>query len=284
MGRISVQSQERQLKAADGTALFAIDWRPEPGQPIHGGIVLMHGLGEHCGRYEHVARFFNDLGLTVRAYDHRGHGRSGGKRGDVPDNDAVMSDAKLVFDDFANQISGTPFLLGHSMGGLIAARFATENRSPLRGLILSSPALKIALAPAQNFLFKILSSIAPSLTLPNGLDKRYLSHSQAVVDAYAKDPLVHAKISARLLGCLIHSVGVVQAKASSFKLPTLMVVAGDDHIVDAGGSQGFYQQLPADLATFHAYPHMYHEVFNEVDADTVFADVRTWMQAQLQTA
>ncbi len=279
-----MQSQEREFKAADGTALFAIDWRPEPGQAIHGGIVLMHGLGEHCGRYEHVARFFNDLGITVRAYDHRGHGRSGGKRGDVPDNDAVISDAKLVFDDFARQIGGTPFLLGHSMGGLIAARFATENRSPLRGLILSSPPLKIVLPPAQNFLFKLLSSVAPSLTLPNGLDKRYLSHSQAVVDAYAKDPLVHPKISARLLGCLMHSVGIAQAKASAFRVPTLMVVAGDDHIVDASGSQTFFQQLPADSTTFRAYPQMYHEVFNEVDADTVFADVREWMQAQLQAA
>jgi alpha-beta hydrolase superfamily lysophospholipase len=122
------------------------------------------------------------------------------------------------------------------------------------------------------------------LTLPNGLDRRYLSHSQAVIDAYAKDPLVHAKISARLLGCMLHSIGIAQSRASRFRLATLMVVAGDDHIVDAAGSQAFYQQLPADLATFHAYPHMYHEVFNEVDANTVFADVRNWMQARLQAA
>lgn len=282
MGRLSVQSQERELKAADGTAIFVIDWRPDPGQPVLGGIVIMHGLGEHCGRYEHVARFFNELGITVRAFDHRGHGRSGGKRGDVPDNEAIMADAKMVFDDFAKQIGGTPFLLGHSMGGLIAARFATENRSPIRALILSSPALKIALAPAQNLLFKMLSAIAPGLTLPNGLERRYLSHSQAVIDAYAKDPLVHGKISARLLGCLIHSVGIAQSRASALRLPTLMVVAGDDHIVDAAGSQTFCQQLPADSTTFHTYPHMYHEVFNEVDADTVFGNVRNWMQARLQ--
>ena len=281
MGRLSVQSQERELKAADGTSLFAIDWRPEPDQTVHGGIVIMHGLGEHCGRYAHVARLFNELGVTVRAYDHRGHGRSGGPRGDVPDHECMMTDAKLVFDDFARQIGGTPFLLGHSMGGLIASRFATENRSPLRGLILSSPALKIALAPAQNLLFKLLRAVAPGLTLPNGLERRYLSHAQAVVDAYAKDPLVHGKISARLLGCLIHSVGIAQSKAASLRTPTLMVVAGDDHIVDAAGSQAFYQQLPADLATFHTYPHMYHEIFNEIDADTVFADVRNWIQPQL---
>ena len=281
MGRISVQSQERVLKAADGTALFAIDWRPEPGQAIRGGIVIMHGLGEHCGRYEHVARFFNDLGLSVRAYDHRGHGRSGGKRGDVPDRDAVIADAKLVFDDFAAQIGGTPFLLGHSMGGLIAARFAAENRSPLRGLILSSPPLAITLPAPQKLLFKILHAIAPGLTLPNGLDKRYLSHSKAVVDAYAKDPLVHPKISARLLDCLLHSVEVAQSRASTLQGPVLMVIAGDDHIVDASGSQTFYHRLPPERVRLHTYPQMYHEIFNEVDADTVFGDVRNWMQERL---
>lgn len=281
MGRVSVQSQERKLTAADGTAIFAIDWRPEPGEVVRGGIVLMHGLGEHCGRYPHVARFFNDLGITVRAFDHRGHGRSGGARGDVRDSESMMTDAKMVFDDFAQQIGSVPFLLGHSLGGLMAARFATENRSPLRGLILSSPALTIALTPPQKLLFKILSAIAPGLALPNGLDKRYLSHDKAVVDAYAKDPLVHAKITARLLRCMLHSIESAQSKASALKIPVLMVVAGDDHIVDASGSQTFFHHLPTDQSRIHVYPQMYHEIFNEVDADAAFADLRNWMQERL---
>ena len=275
-----MQSQERELRAVDGTSIFVADWRPEPAQAVRGGIVLMHGLGEHSGRYLHVARFFNDLGLAVRTYDHRGHGRSGGPRGDVPNDDILLQDAKMVFDDFAQQIAGTPFLLGHSMGGLVAARFAVEARSPLRGLILSSPPLTITLTPAQKILFRILSAVAPGFALPNGLERRYLSHDQTVVDAYGKDPLVHAKISARLLNCMLKSIEIAQSKAPSLKLPTLMVIAGDDHIVDASGSQAFYSKLAAGVGTIHVYPQLYHEIFNELDAKPVFEDVRSWMALQ----
>jgi alpha-beta hydrolase superfamily lysophospholipase len=273
-----MQSQEHELKAADGTTIFVTDWRPDAGETVRGGIVIMHGLGEHCGRYPHVARFFNECGLTVRAYDHRGHGRSGGARGDVPNSDSLLQDAKMVVDNFAQQIGSTPYLLGHSMGGLIAARFAVENLSPLRGLILSSPALVVALTPPQKFLFKILNTIAPSIAIPNGLEQRFLSHDQAVVDAYAKDPLVHAKITAHLLGCMLTSIQIAHAKAPMLKLPTLMVVAGDDHIVDASGSQAFYGLLPTGVGTMHVYPQLYHEIFNEVDPKPVFADVRNWLQ------
>jgi alpha-beta hydrolase superfamily lysophospholipase len=277
VGRLKVQSQERELKAADGTTIFITDWRPEPNEATRGGIVVMHGLGEHCGRYQHVARFFNDLGLTVRVYDHRGHGRSGGSRGDVPNEDCLLQDAKMVFDDFAQQIGGTPFLLGHSMGGLVAARFAAESRSPLRGLILSSPALTLALTSGQKMLFKILSAVAPGLGLANGLEQRFLSHDQKVVDAYAKDPLVHAKISARLLNFMLKSIEIAHAKAPQLTVPTLMVVAGDDHIVDSSGSQAFYSRLAGGVGTIHVYPQHYHEIFNEIDAKDVFDDIRNWV-------
>jgi len=272
-----MQSQERELKTADGTTIFITDWRPESNETARGGIVVMHGLGEHCGRYQHVARFFNDLGLTVRTYDHRGHGRSGGPRGDVPNDDCLQQDAKMVFDDFAQQIGGTPFLLGHSMGGLVAARFAVEAQSPLRGLILSSPALTITLNSAQKVLFKILSAFAPGLGLPNGLEQRFLSHDQKVVDAYAKDPLVHAKISARLLNFMLTSIDIAQAGAPKLAVPTLMVVAGDDRIVDSSGSQAFYSQLTGGVGTIRVYPQHYHEIFNEIDAKDVFDDVENWL-------
>jgi alpha-beta hydrolase superfamily lysophospholipase len=272
-----MQSQERELKAADGTAIFVTDWRPESNVTPRGGIVVMHGLGEHCGRYQHVARFFNDLGLAVRAYDHRGHGRSGGPRGDVPNDDCLLQDAKMVFDEFAQQIGGTPFLLGHSMGGLVAARFAVEAQSPLRGLILSSPALTIAMNPAQKILFKLLSAVEPGLGLPNGLEQGFLSHDQKVVDAYAKDPLVHSKISARLLNFMLKSIEIAQAKAPELAVPTLLVIAGDDHIVDSSGSQTFYSRLTDGVGTIRVYPQYYHEIFNEIDAKDVFDDLEKWL-------
>jgi alpha-beta hydrolase superfamily lysophospholipase len=273
-----MRSQERVLTAADGTTIFVTDWLPEAADAARGSIVFMHGLGEHSGRYTHVAQFFNDCGLAVRAYDHRGHGRSGGPRGDVPDNDRMLHDAKMVIDDFALQYPAPPLLLGHSLGGLLAARFAVENWSPLRGLILSSPALAVPLSAAHRLLLKILEATAPGYALPNGLDSRFLSHDPTVVDAYIKDPLVHTKISARLLRCLLVSIDIALAKAPTLNLPTLMVVAGDDHLVDASGSQAFFALLPPGVGTKHVYPQLYHEVFNEVDAHRVFDDVRNWLQ------
>lgn len=278
MGRLGVPRPQSKLTAADGIAISINDWHPQ--DAASGGVILMHGLGEHGGRYARVVQFFNKLGLAVRTYDHRGHGRSGGSRGDVPDDDRILDDAKMVVDDFATQFAAPPLLLGHSMGGLFAARFAVENRSPLRGLILSSPALGLPMSGGQKLLAKLLLAIAPGLALPNGLERRFLSHDQKVVDAYNNDPLVHPKISARLLRCMIASIDIALAKASALHLPTLLVVAGDDHLVNPSGSQAFFDRLPPGVGTIHVYPQLYHEIFNEFEAERVFGDLQTWLQKQ----
>jgi alpha-beta hydrolase superfamily lysophospholipase len=267
--------RELLLSTADATPLHVADWPIGPGADR--GIVLMHGLGEHCGRYAHVARFFNDCGYSVRTYDHRGHGRSGGARGDVPDADALLRDAHVAIDDFAQNLAAPPLLLGHSMGGLFAAYYATRAISPLGGLILSSPALGIRLSGAQKLLLQILRALAPGLGIPNGLDSKYLSHRQEVVDAYDSDPLVHPKISARLLRAMLTAIENSQAQASTLGIKTLLVVAGDDHLVDAGGSEAFHTKLAPGVGTMHRYPGYYHELFNETGADRVFDDVRAWL-------
>lgn len=273
------RSNELQLTASDGTSLFVTDWPAENGQATRRGVVLMHGLGEHGGRHAHVARFFNQCGWSVRAYDHRGHGLSGGARGDVPDGDAILRDAKLVFDDFARQFDSPPLLLGHSMGGLFAARFATAALSPISGLILSSPALAIPMSGMQKLLLKTLSAIAPGLAVPNGLQTHYLSHDPAVEAAYNKDPLVHGKITPRLLNCMLDAVDFSHAHAAALTVPTLLLVAGDDHLVDASGSEAFFARLRPGIGTLHRYVDYYHEIFNEVGAARVFDDIRAWLNA-----
>ncbi|TFW10418.1 alpha/beta hydrolase [Oxalobacteraceae bacterium OM1] len=266
-----------QLSAADGTPLHGVDWLVDG--PAQGGVVIMHGLGEHGGRYAHVARFFNERGWSVRGYDHRGHGKSGGPRGDTPDGEAMLRDGKLVLDDFARQIGSTPLLLGHSMGGLFAARFATAALSPLRGLILSSPALAVPLSGFQKFLLASLGAVAPGLGVPNGLQTRYLSHDPAVVQAYENDPLVHPKITPRLLRAMLAAIEYSHAHAPELKVPTLMIVAGADRLVDASGSERFFPRLAPGVGTLHLYPQLYHELFNETEAATVFADVARWLDA-----
>ncbi|MFH1043659.1 MAG: alpha/beta hydrolase [Pseudomonadota bacterium] len=269
--------RELSLSAADGTSLFVADWQIDSAAAAGKGIVLMHGLGEHCGRYAHVAQFFNDCGYSVRAYDHRGHGRSGGRRGDVPDAETLLQDAKIAVDDFARNLSAPPLLLGHSMGGLFAAYYATRALSPLGGLILSSPALRIRLARAQKLLLQVLGAMAPGFGIPNGLESRYLSHRQEVVDAYGSDPLVHTKISARLLRAMLEAIEFTQAHASALSVKTLLLVAGDDRLVDAAGSEAFFRKLAPGVGAMHAYPGFYHELFNEVEAGRVFDDIRAWL-------
>ena len=270
--------QDLSLKAADGTRLALTDWLLPPGAAL-GGVVLMHGLGEHSGRYAHVAQFFNHHGWSVRAYDHRGHGRSGGARGDVPDDQTMLQDARLVIEDFAARTGTAPLLFGHSMGGLFAARYATGNLSPLRGLILSSPALAVPLSGAQKILLKILTAVAPGLGIPNGVKSEFLSHDPAVAKAYTSDALVHAKISARLLHSMLASIAFAQANAGSLRLPTLMVVAGDDRLVDASGSKAFFEQITAGVGRLHWYADLYHELWNEVDQQKVFGDLAAWLAA-----
>jgi alpha-beta hydrolase superfamily lysophospholipase len=274
------------LVAGDGTLLHVADWIAD-GVGDAGAVVIMHGLGEHCGRYVHVARFFNQLGYAVRTYDHRGHGRSGGARGDVPDNDSLLRDAKLVLDDFAARHASAarpPLLFGHSMGALFAARFATAKLSPLRGLILSSPPLSIPLKLPHRIMLGILSAVAPGLGIDNGLKVDYLSHDPGVVEAYRNDPLVHPKISARLLSSMLAAVEHVQAHAGTLSIPVLLVYAGADRIVDARGSEQFASRLPAAMRTVHRYPDFFHENFNEPDAGLVFADVKRWLDQQFSAS
>jgi alpha-beta hydrolase superfamily lysophospholipase len=237
----------------------------------------MHGLGEHSGRYAHVARFFNDRGFAVRTYDHRGHGRSGGTRGDVTDDEAVLRDARIVLDDFARQFDEPPLLLGDSMGGLFAARFATGALSPLRALILVSPALSIHLSRPQKLMLKFMSTFAPGFGVHNGLAVRYLSHDPAVAAAYRKDPLVHSRISARLVSSMRAAIEHVQAHASGLAVPTLLLVAGDDRLVDPSGSKSFHASLAQGVGTIRWYADFYHEVFNEVQAQRVFDDLHGWL-------
>lgn len=270
--------QPSKLAASDGVSLFIADWKA-PAASRRGGIVLMHGLGEHCGRYAHVAEFLASHGWMVRGYDHRGHGRSGGRRGDVPDKEALLRDAVMVIQDFTQSCGSPPFLLGHSMGGLFAARVATAGLVPLRGLILSSPALAIRLSAAQRLLIKLLAATAPGLGISNGLHSRYLSHDAAVVQAYQNDKLVHARISARLLGAMLDAMSFTHSHAAALGIPVLLMVAGEDHLVDASGSDRFLASLPAHVASCHRYAGYYHELFNETGAARVFADLRRWLDA-----
>ena len=272
------ETRSLMLKMRDGTDIHCVDYFPA--SPAHSGIVFMHGLGEHSGRYAHVADYFCARGFAVRTYDHRGHGKSSGKRGDIPHPDSLLDDAQQVMHDWQASCPTSVtrhLLLGHSMGGLFAAKFALSKMCALDGLILSAPALAIYMNFVERSLLKVLSAIAPALTLSNGLKTTYLSHDPKVVASYLADPLVHDRISARLLNSMLTTMHDVFSHVSSLDLPTLLLLAGQDKLVDSTGSLRFAQASPENYLRLHAYNNLYHEIFNELDAKAVFDDVSTWL-------
>ncbi|NCT82111.1 MAG: alpha/beta hydrolase [Comamonadaceae bacterium] len=272
------------LTTDDGLRLHLHHW-PAPAA-ARGRLLLVHGLGEHGGRYAHVAAALNAAGWDVHAWDHRGHGRSEGRRGDIPVPDALLRDTARVID--ALRQPGQRFvLLGHSMGGAVAARFAAEALAdrpaawsrPLDGLVLSSPALDPGLNAGQKLALALAGALAPGLAVSNGLKPEWISRDPAVVRAYAADPLVHDRITARLTRFIVDAGARVIADAPRWALPTLLMWAGADRCVAPRGGAAFAAAAPASRVSSRAWPGLAHEIFNEPEQAQVLAALTDWLDA-----
>ena len=244
--------------------------------------MLVHGLGEHAGRYDHLARALNSWGFAVRGYDHYGHGESDGVRGALPVEGRLVADLADVIDSTRNRMEpGVPLIvLGHSMGGLVAAYLVALNQILVDGLILSSPALDPGLNTFQKFLIATLPRIAPNLTVGNGLDPNFISHDAAVVAAYKADSRVHDRISSRLARFIADGGPKVVAHAPLWTVPTLLMYAGSDKLVNPEGSRAFAAAAPAQVVTSHCFTNLYHEIFNEPDSAPVFEMLKQWLDAR----
>ncbi len=276
----SAESTLSTFTASDGDNIVVQDWPATRHGKLRGVVILVHGLGEHAGRYEHVAQRLNTWGFAVRGYDQCGHGESGGKRGSLPTDTRLLDDLADIIDSTrARMPKGTPLIvLGHSMGGLVAARLVSLGMRSIDGLVLSSPALDPGLSAAQKMLLKVLPKYLPNLRVGNGLNARYISHDAAVVSAYKSDRLVHDRISARLGQFIATAGALVQAKAAQWKVPTLLLYAGDDKLVNAKGSKQFALSAPATMVQAKCFENMYHEIFNEVDAQSAFTALEQWLE------
>ena len=264
--------------AADGENLALYDWPLEPGQR-RGTVLMVHGLGEHMGRYAHVAQALNRWGFAVRGYDHYGHGRSGGPRGGLNHDQRLLADLADMID--AARMRMLPreplLLLGHSLGGLVAARFVSLNLRRVEGLVLSSPALDAGFSSVQKLLLSVLPRLAPHLRVGNGLDVQALSHDPAAVAAYQADPLCHDRISARLARFTAEAGPATLATASQWTVPTLLLWAGADRLVRPAGSAAFAAAAPPGVVESECFDALYHELFNEADAAPVFARLGQWL-------
>jgi alpha-beta hydrolase superfamily lysophospholipase len=269
------------VQTHDGMALQLRHW-PAPGG--RGTVLVVHGLGEHIGRYGHVAAHLNTWGWSVLGYDQRGHGRSDGPRGRIGHADDLPNDLSRVIDALRGASTGPLVLLGHSLGGLVAARFvaggldpAANWYRPVDALVLSSPALDPGLSTGQKLLLALLGRLAPNLAVGNGLDPKWLSHDAAVVRRYIDDPLVHDRIAPRLARFIVDGSRVVHECAPQWTLPTLLLYAGSDRCVAPAGSAGFAAAAPQARVAVHEFRPLYHEIFNEPEQDSVFAVLNEWL-------
>lgn len=274
-----MESRLSTFVATDGENVAIQDWPLEPEQPVRGVVVLVHGLGEHAGRYDALAQQLNDWGFAVRGYDQWGHGESGGVPGGLPSDNRLLDDlADIVDSTRARHAARVPLiLLGHSMGGLVAARFVSLNLRPVDGLVLSSPAFQADLSTLQKWMLAVLPHVTPNLRVPSGVEPRWLSHDPQAIAAYRADPLVHDRISARLAHFIATAAPQTLALAGQWRVPTLLLYAGQDHVVNPQGSRQFAATAPKQMVTTRCFEGMYHEIFNESDAVAVRATLQAWL-------
>lgn len=265
--------------AEDGDNLAIQDWPLDPDTRLRGVVLLVHGLGEHAGRYEALARRLNSWGFAVRGYDHYGHGESGGVRGGLPSDNRLVEDLADVLSSTRKRMNAdTPLiLLGHSMGGLVAARLVALRLARVDGLVLSSPAFDPGLNAFQQFLLAVLPALAPDLRVRNGLDPRWISHDPQVVKAYQQDPLVHDRISGRLARFIAEGGAATLAAAAKWEVPTLLLYAGADKLVSPRGSAAFARAAPPRVVEAHCFADAYHEIFNELDREPVYQQLAQWL-------
>ncbi len=256
-------------------------WRPEA--EAKAALIIVHGLAEHSGRYRNLVDHLLPRGYAVYGFDLPGHGRSAGRRVFVERFDD-FDDTLTAFREMVREWhpAAPLFLLGHSMGGLIAAHHLVDRQRGLEGAILSGPAVGIehGAPPLTALLARIASLLAPSAGV-YGVDAGGISKDPAVVEAYVNDPLVHrGKASARLMAEMLRASKRVSAEAHTIRLPLVAVHGADDRLVEAHRTRRLFERLGSDDKTLHVYDGLYHEVFNEPERARVLADVERWLEAR----
>jgi alpha-beta hydrolase superfamily lysophospholipase len=272
----------RHSQARGTSRLYRQTWLPD-GDPC-GIILVAHGLGEHSGRYTDFARHCTDRGFAIYALDHYGHGKSEGLAGHVERFSVFLDGVRELLARVREEQTGVPvFLLGHSMGGLIASAFLRESQAAFRGCVLSGPAFMSDAAPPAVVLWvnRVLSALAPTVPV-KGLDPAGVSRDPEVVRAYVSDPLVHhGKMSARLIAEMMAAMRATLASAGEIQLPLLIMHGEADVLTSPAGSREFYAHAASADKTLKLYPGLYHEIFNEPEKETVLADMTDWLEAHL---
>jgi acylglycerol lipase len=260
-------------------SLFEREWEPE-GEP-RAVIALVHGLGEHSGRYEHVAARFTGAGLAVRAIDLRGHGQSPGPRGATRFEPAIADLAALV--RRCGEGGAPVFVYGHSLGALVAAAWLVrEPAPPIAGAVLSAIGLHSALREqtVKVRAARVLGRVVPNVRVKSGIDSATLSRDPAVVEAYRRDKLVHDTASLGFGLDALEAIDAIVAGAPHVAVPLLVIHGEEDTVAYASGARELAALAPS-VTTLHVYEGLFHEIHHEPEQERVLSDVLAWIEAQL---
>jgi alpha-beta hydrolase superfamily lysophospholipase len=273
-----VRRTESHFRGFDGLGLFRRAWLPAEPRRI---LVVVHGYAEHSGRYEGFGSWFAAQGYAVHAYDHRGHGRSRGRRCHVGDFREYLDDLDGFLEIVREEHSESPMtLVGHSMGGLVTAAYLVDRRPAIESAITSGaglalgpgiPRLRVAAA-------RLLRRLLPRFRVGSGLDPNGLSRDPEVVKDYLEDPLVFRSMTASLAAELVSAVPRTAARAAEVAVPLLMLHGEDDPLCPADGSRAFFEGVAIAGSNLRIYPELRHEIFNEPEHERVYLDILDWLE------
>lgn len=270
---------EARFRGAQDVQLYERRWEIAEAKA---GLLIVHGFGEHCARYDSIARILNHERYSVYSYDHRGHGQSPGAMGYIPSFDTLVEDLHLFVQHVTALVGEKPlFIWGHSMGGLALALYTVRHRPEAKGLVFSGAGVKMGddVAPLMQKLSGILSTIAPRLPVFE-LDANAISRIPEEVEKYVKDPLVyHGKIQARTGHEMIQATKEVQKRMGEIEIPFLALHGTEDHLVKYDASQLLYDQASSEDKSLILYEGAFHEVHNDLDRERFLKDMIEWLDA-----
>lgn len=273
---------ESSFEGAGGVKLHAQCWIPD--ENARGVVALVHGISEHCRRYETLVGHLTKAGFAVCSFDHRGHGKSPGKRGHINDWSEYREDVRAFLEHVRKTVpSRRLFLYGHSLGALIVAEYNLHHWHGIAGLIVSGIPLRPtgAAKPHMVFMAKMLSRIWPTLTLPLDVDGSKLSRDAAIARAYETDPMVHHKASTQWGAEALRAIDRVRERAADIRLPILILHGENDLVNDVEGSRELFEKISSADKEIVIYPGGAHEPHNDLCREEVARDVEDWMSRHL---
>ena len=278
MERAPGNVHDEYLRAADGLALYYRE-RTVPDARAH--VVLVHGVSEHYGRYRHVEDFLARRRIGFSTIDLRGHGQSEGRRVFVQRFDEYLADVDLLVER-ARRHSPKLFMIGHSLGGLIAVRYCQTRQPDFRGLITSGAALKPTIKPSPPlfFVLKALNRLYPATPVPNLVKVDKISRDPEIVRRYRSDPLVPKFLTTSFGMASLAAMEAALREAARIAIPALVMHGGGDELVAPSASEDLFQGLRVADKTLRIYPELYHELFNEPERELVLGDVASWIEGR----